>query len=39
MADLVVLGFSTKDVAEHVWELGSRLEEEGLVDLDDSALM
>ena len=39
MADLVVLGFSTKEIAENVWELGATMEEEGLVDLDDSALV
>ena len=39
MADLVVLGFSAKDVAENVWRLGPTLEEEGLIDLDDSALV
>jgi len=39
MADLVVLGFSTKEIAENVWKLGPTLEEEGLVDLDDSALV
>ncbi len=39
MADLVVLGFSTKEVAENVWRLGPTLEEEGLIDLDDSALV
>ena len=39
MADLVVLGFSTKEIAEDVWKLGPALEEEGLVDLEDSALV
>jgi len=39
MADLVVLGFSSKEIAEDVWNLGPALEEAGLVDLEDSALV
>jgi uncharacterized membrane protein len=39
MADLVVLGFSTTEIAEDVWKLGPTLEKDGFVDLEDSALV
>ncbi|MDT7712206.1 MAG: hypothetical protein QOG46_895, partial [Pseudonocardiales bacterium] len=38
MADLVVLGFDNRRVAEEVFELGASLEGEELLDLEDAAL-
>ncbi|CCH88485.1 conserved protein of unknown function [Modestobacter italicus] len=39
MADLVVLGFSNRRAAEEVFDLGQKRDREGLVDLDDAALV
>jgi uncharacterized membrane protein len=38
MADLVVLGFDNRRVAEEVFELGASLQDEELLDLEDAAL-
>jgi uncharacterized membrane protein len=38
MADLVVLGFDNRRVAEEVFDLGASLEGEELLDLEDAAL-
>lgn len=38
MADLIVLGFENRATAEEVFELGARLQEEELIDLEDAAL-
>ena len=38
MADLIVLGFLSKEAAEEVFELGLSLQQQELVDLEDAAL-
>jgi uncharacterized membrane protein len=39
MADLVVLGFPTKEKAEQVMEVGASLRKQELLDLEDAALV